>query len=178
MAKPNKVVGVEEGERAYASSAEMEELKSSIEALKKVQEDNNTHVQMQMDKLVGLMANFMKSSTKLEPFDKQSSCQGNFGNPSVSVVPSIPSLGPTSPAIAIDGVNGANNITMVTTSGMNLNPGTSMGNFSSPQIIMGEQNGRQGGIDSPPGLAQYMINLEIHHGPNLASGVVPYWPMQ
>ena len=35
MAKPNKVVGVEEGERAYASSAEMEEVKRSIEALKK-----------------------------------------------------------------------------------------------------------------------------------------------
>ena len=87
------------------------------------------------------MTNFMKSPTNLEPSNKQSSCQGNFGNLFVSVVPFVPSLGPSSPTIAVDGVNGANNIAVVTTSGMNVNPGTSMGNFSSPQIIIGEQNG-------------------------------------
>lgn len=43
---------------------------------------------------------------------------------------------------------------------------------------MGEQCERQGGIDSSPGLAQYMINPEIQHGHNLALGAVPFWPMQ
>lgn len=41
MGKQNKVGGNEEEEKSYATSTEMEEVKKSIEALKKSQDDNN-----------------------------------------------------------------------------------------------------------------------------------------
>lgn len=41
MVKPNKGVGAEDEEKTYVTSTEMEDVKKSIEALKKTQGDNN-----------------------------------------------------------------------------------------------------------------------------------------
>ena len=70
MGKPNKTAEVEEEEKVYATTSEVEDLKRSIEALKKAQENSNLHMQLQMDKLMGAMANFMNSPTPRELFDK------------------------------------------------------------------------------------------------------------
>lgn len=88
MGKPSKTAGAEEEEKVYATSSEVEDFKRSVEALKKVQEESNSQMQLQMDKLMGAMANFMNSPTTRELSEKQSSCQGNFRNPATSLQPS------------------------------------------------------------------------------------------
>lgn len=68
---------MEDEEKTYATSAEMDEVKKSIEALKQTQDDNNRQMQLQMDKLMGLMASFMSGQNGREPSDRQSSYQGS-----------------------------------------------------------------------------------------------------
>lgn len=63
MVKQNKVARADEEKKSYATSVEMDEVKRSIEAHKKTKEDNN----LQMDKLVGLMANFMNDPANRNP---------------------------------------------------------------------------------------------------------------
>lgn len=102
----------------------MEEVRRSIEALKKTQEDNNLKLQLQMDKLLGLMANFMNGPANRELPDKQSSYQANFGNHSVNVVPAVASWRTISSIVVVDVMNGGSRtstVSVVTTFGMNSN---------------------------------------------------------
>lgn len=196
MGKQGKVGGAEEEERAYATSAEMEDVKKSIEALKKIQEDNNLQMQSQMDKLMGLMANFMNGQTGRELSDRQSSYQGNFFENSPSVVVPTQVLTPqVSPVATIAMLNSGKREStdpVPVTAGMNpklaippgvsLNQSRPLGSYNHVPIILGEQNGGPRGIDSPHGRAHYTNSPEPSYRNdnevNLSAGVGPYWPMQ
>lgn len=152
-------------------------------------------MQLQMDKLMGLMANFMNGQTGREPSDRQSSYQGNFRDPSTAVISTLGSTPQISPVATLAMLNSSQvastdpvpvifgmNPNLTTPPGANLNQGRPSGSCHNVPVILGEPPGRPIGIDSPQGLAHYAIRSDPPYSNcnrvNLAAGAGSYWPMQ